>query len=396
MNFLLFQNLQNYFQQNKFIVLDENLKKIKFDFNQFIAKLNQLFKEGYRCFYYTGNNPMEILSLLHFKLENKVEVILGDKAHDLSEYTYSQLESLYIKKEGLNKFFIFTSGTTGDPKKININLNNLFISIKTTKTEELTWLLTYNPKSFAGLQVLLTAFLSNNILLASSVPNSMNQLLKIIEKFSINAISATPTFWRVFINTNQVKKTKLSLITLGGEIVDKVILEKLINKFPGVKITQIYATTEFGKVFSVTDNKPGFPVEYLTKYDLKIKNSELLLKKNNKYISTKDFVEILDNRVMFVGRNTDFIKVAGNKVNLNKVEQIIIQLPNVIDAKIKTMPSTIVGNILVLDIVLGKDNTEKRSDFKKMLRNNLQTFEVPKMINFNDSVNTNSNLKKSK
>ena len=31
-----------------------------------------------------------------------------------------------------------------------------------------------------------------------------------------------------------------------------------------------------------------------------------------------------------------------------------------------------------------------------MLRNNLQPFEVPKLINFIDSLNTNSNLKKSK
>jgi len=388
--------LQNYFQQNKFIVLNENLNKINFDFNEFIKKLNYLYRRGYRCFYYTGYNPMEILSLLHFKLENEVEVILGEKLDFLGEFNYCKLKNLYVSKQGLNELFIFTSGTTGEPKKIKIDLDKLFKNIKKTKSEDVTWLLTYNPKSFAGLQVLLTAFLSNNVLIASSVPNSINQLLKIIEKFNINAISATPTFWRMFINTNQVKKTKLSLVTLGGEIVDKLILEKLMIKFPGVKITQIYATTEFGKVFTVSDNKPGFPIEFLKKYDLKIKNSELLIKINNNYESTKDFVEILNNRVMFLGRNTDFIKVAGNKVNLNKVEQQIIQFPNVNDAKIKTIPSTIVGNMLVLDIVLEKDNSENRSDFKKMLRNNLQTFEVPKLINFTDSIYTNSNLKKTK
>ena len=66
------------------------------------------------------------------------------------------------------------------------------------------------------------------------------------------------------------------------------------------------------------------------------------------------------------------------------------------DANLKTSPSIIVGNILVLDIVLEQDGINERSELKKMLRNNLQPFEVPKLINFFDSLNTNSNLKKSK
>ena len=110
----------------------------------------------------------------------------------------------------------------------------------------------------------------------------------------------------------------------------------------------------------------------------------------------KDYVEISGDRVNFVGRNVDFIKVAGNKVNINNIEQNIIKLPNVMDANLKTSPSIIVGNILVLDIVLEQDGINERSELKKMLRNNLQPFEVPKLINFIDSLNTNSNLKKSK
>ena len=61
MNSLQLQNLQNYFQQNKTTVFDENLKKINFDFNQFIQKLEQVYKDGYKCFYYVGENPNEIL-----------------------------------------------------------------------------------------------------------------------------------------------------------------------------------------------------------------------------------------------------------------------------------------------------------------------------------------------
>ena len=133
----------------------------------------------------------------------------------------------------------------------------------------MTWLLTYNSTSFAGLQVILTAFLSDNMLLASSTANSINQLLKIVEKFNISAISATPTFWRVLMNTKQIKNESV-FNNIGCEIVDEQILKKLTRVFPSVKITQIYATTELGKIFTVNDNRSGFPLTYLDKYDLKL------------------------------------------------------------------------------------------------------------------------------
>lgn len=396
MNSLQLQSLQNYFQKNKLIVLDKNLKEISFDFDNYFQSLKSIYEKGYTSYHYIGENPIEILSLIYFKLENGIELTLGDPNYDLKNFKLSEIDNLYIEKNGLNKFFIFTSGTTGEPKKTEVNLDHLLENIKLTKNENLTWLLTYNSTSFAGLQVILTAFLSDNMLLASSTANSINQLLKIVEKFNISAISATPTFWRVLMNTKQIKKMNLSLITLGGEIVDEQILKKLTRVFPSVKITQIYATTELGKIFTVNDNRSGFPLTYLDKYDLKITNSELFVKFNNNYVSTKDYVEISGDRVNFVGRNVDFIKVAGNKVNINNIEQNIIKLPNVMDANLKTSPSIIVGNILVLDIVLEQDGINERSELKKMLRNNLQPFEVPKLINFIDSLNTNSNLKKSK
>ena len=114
----------------------------------------------------------------------------------------------------------------------------------------------------------------------------------------------------------------------------------------------------------------------------------------NNYVSTKDYVEISGDRVNLLEGMLILLK--AEKVNINNIEQNIIKLPNVMDANLKTSPSIIVGNILVLDIVLEQDGINERSELKKMLRNNLQPFEVPKLINFIDSLNTNSNLKKSK
>ena len=150
------------------------------------------------------------------------------------------------------------------------------------------------------------------------------------------------------------------------------------------------------KYFSVHDSKAGFPYEYLEKYGLKISNNQLFVKKGSTHISTNDFVDVVGNRVIFTGRNSDFIKVAGSKVNLNMVEKKIMSFENVVDSKISFKSSKIVGKILVLDVVLNIDNEKERVILQKALRENFETFEIPKIVNFEKNIQTNTNLKKSK
>ena len=207
---------------------------------------------------------------------------------------------------------------------------------------------------------MLTAVKSENKIYSTNFRSSINELIEIISSSDVNSISATPTFWRIFLNSETAKKKDLKLLTLGGEIVEEDLLLKMKKLYPDAKITQIYATTELGKIFSVHDSKAGFPYEYLEKYGLKISNNQLFVKKGSTHISTNDFVDVVGNRVIFTGRNSDFIKVAGSKVNLNMVEKKIMSFENVVDSKISFKSSKIVGKILVLDVVLNIDNEKER------------------------------------
>jgi len=42
------------------------------------------------------------------------------------------------------------------------------------------------------------------------------------------------------------KKDALRQITLGGEIADQAVLDALARRFPGARITHVYASTEAG------------------------------------------------------------------------------------------------------------------------------------------------------
>ena len=75
MNSLQLQSLQNYFQKNKLIVLDKNLKEISFDFDNYFQSLKSIYEKGYTSYHYIGENPKEILSLIYFKLENGINLL---------------------------------------------------------------------------------------------------------------------------------------------------------------------------------------------------------------------------------------------------------------------------------------------------------------------------------
>ena len=141
-----------------------------------------------------------------------------------------------------------------------------------------------------------------------------------IKKYNINRISGTPTFWKLLVNFNKdLESIDLKNITLGGEIVYQELLDKLSSLFPNSKMNHIYATTETGVVFSVSDKMEGFPCNYLKKYNLKIINDRLyILINGDEWFNSNDLCEIKDDRVLFKGRSSEIIKVAGRKVKYCK------------------------------------------------------------------------------
>ncbi|MEW6048669.1 MAG: AMP-binding protein, partial [Bacillota bacterium] len=159
-----------------------------------------------------------------------------------------------------------TSGTTGTPKVVRHSLHRLLGRVRLPKDGALPcrWLLTFHPGSFAGIQVLLTAILSGSELFAFSEP-SATKLAEAAARYEVTHISGTPTFWRAFriaLGEN-AGEVPLQQITLGGEVADQPTLDMLAASFHGARISHIYATTEAGALFAVTDGRAGFPARWL-------------------------------------------------------------------------------------------------------------------------------------
>ena len=288
-----------------------------------------------------------------------VELVLKRHANSIAENATPAASGFSMLLE--------TSGTTGAPKRARHDFRRLCGRLRGTADPDARWLLTYEPASFAGLQVILTALASGATLV--SVPNATAaDLARAAVRHGVTHASGTPSFWRSFLLTLGAERPPLASITLGGEAADQPLLDRLASLFPAARLRHIYASTEAGALFAVTDGRAGFPAAWLeTGVDgvaLRVRDGVLEVNSpramlgyagtealSDAWLSTGDVVEVRGDRVLFAGRLDGRVNVGGVKVSPEAVEQLLLAVPGVQDALVQAAANPITGHILTASIV---------------------------------------------
>jgi len=278
---------------------------------------------------------------------------------------------------------IRTTGTTGLPKAARHDWRILGKTVANVRPmPEQRWLLAYGPQQFAGVQVLLHVAASQATLVAPFPRQPKDGLDALLTK-GVTCVSATPTFWRFLLAEAKSRKATLpplEQITLGGESSPGDLLEEIQTTFPTAKVSQVYASTEFGSITSVRDGKPGLAVDSLWSEsnptsNVRVTDGELCVRagagmlgyagesptvssaagpddtENGEWRRSGDLVEIVGDRVMFRGRQSEVINVGGVKVHPLPVEDRITSLDSVALARVFGRPSKLTGAIVAAEIV---------------------------------------------
>ena len=318
------------------------------------------------------------------------------------------------------RILIATSGTTGEPKLAEHSLDGLLGRVRQHPRAQnrSRWLLVYHPATFGGLQVLLTV-LTTGAELVTVTPSTIPALSDAALAYQPTHVSATPTFWRSFLMFLGPRATDLHLkqITLGGEIADESILERLRATFKDARVSHIYASTEAGALFSVQDGHPGFPSAWLEAgiddVALRVRDGVLQVRSpramkryvnkdteavitSDGWLITGDMVEQVGDRVLFRGREDVMLNVGGAKVQPEEVEAQLLGLPEVVEASVYGVPNPLTGMVVGADIVLRADLMEldARRSILAQLRRKLESYKVPRVLHFVDTIEVSQAGKK--
>jgi acyl-coenzyme A synthetase/AMP-(fatty) acid ligase len=300
------------------------------------------------------------------------------------------------------RWIMTTSGTTSVPKLVQHSFSSLARTTRrdVDRGQGQIWGMVYDYTRFAGLQVMLQSLLSGACLAVPPGDAELDAQLGFLAEHGCTHLSATPTLWRKILMTPKANRLPLRQVTLGGEIADETVLASLANHYPQARISHIFASTEAGVGFSVSDKKAGFPAQYLVDpplgIELKIEQGRLRVRNegvgteylggggllsDGGWVDTGDMVDVQGDRVYFKGRESGVINVGGNKVHPEEVERAILSHPHVAMARVYPRFNPITGALVAADVMATEDAPETlRTDLIRFLRGRLEKHAVPAVL----------------
>lgn len=308
---------------------------------------------------------------------------------------------------------LFTSGSTGLPKHVTHRLEGLIRTLRVgDKHRTSVWGLAYNPTHIAGVQVILQAFFNGNPLI-HLFGHDRAQVNRALLNRGITHLSATPSFYRLLLPV-ETPFSNVRAVTLGGERSDPALLARLARLFPNARMRNLYASTEAGTLL-VADGEVFGIAGGLAELVI-VRNDRLHVHRSllgefcdgrrmvedveqpansqlSEWYDTGDVVEIVSEhplRFRILARERDWVNVGGSKVNPQEVEAALGEHPAVRQVRVYGRDNSVMGSILVADVVFGKTDDENQEGeysltelaLRGWLNERLQAHKIPRLIRF--------------
>jgi acyl-CoA synthetase (AMP-forming)/AMP-acid ligase II len=302
-------------------------------------------------------------------------------------------------KRGVPGMVLFSSGSTGKPKGILHDFKQ--VAEKFRKQRDPVVAIPFLMiDHFGGINTIL-AITSNLGTVVTVANRSVSNICAAIEKYKVELLPATPSFLTLMMASglhNQFDLSSLKRITYGTEVMPQSTLDRVRNQFPGVDLLQTYGLSEVGVLRSQSRDDGSLWVRIGGDgFQTKVVDGVLWIKSQyamvgylnapsefdaDGWFNTQDQVQVDGEYFRILGRVTDLINVAGQKVYPAEIESVILEVDNIKDVAIYGEQHNILGNIIVAKIVL--NTPEQLDSVKKRIRKaciaKLNQYKIPAKI----------------
>lgn len=453
----IFENLNKKaaFIKNKGLSKKDAVLLVSANSNFFIENYFGIIKSGAICVPINpdlnGNQIKFIIDSLNIKLiftqnkfASKIKQLVSDDVEiytECFEYNFIDISkdnySIDVDIKEDVAVILFTSGSTGKPKGVMLthynlmfNTNSIIEYLSITKQDRVEMVL---PFYYCyGTSILHTHFRVGGSIVINNRFMFPQTVIDDINKYNCTGFSGVPSNFQILLRMTDIKKTKLPTlryITQAGGKLSETFIKELIDVLIGVDIFIMYGQTEatsrlsylppnlinkkmnsIGKGISGTElvvlNSEGKKVEPGEIGEIAARggnimkgyfndNSETAKVIRNGYLYTGDLAKVDgEGFIYIVSREKNIIKSAGNRISPKEIEDVISQIPQVVECAVIGVYDELLGEAVKAFVVLIENKSS--IDFKyisKFCKKQLPSYKAPRYIEFIKALPKNSSGK---